>query len=148
MEDGMTSHHGMPSPAFNASGRMHTCRKMMMHMTFFWGKNTEVLFSGWPVTSSGMYALSLIFVFVLAIFVEYLSHSHLIKRNMSDVVTGLVQTCMHAVRVALAYMVMLAVMSFNGGVFLAAVAGHAVGFLFFGSWDSDDKSSDLPPMKC
>jgi copper transporter 1 len=38
---------------------------------------------------------------------------------------------MHAVSVGLAYMVMLAVMSFNGGVSIVAVAGHLVGFFFF-----------------
>ncbi|URE46034.1 Ctr copper transporter family [Musa troglodytarum] len=61
-------------------------------MTFFWGENVEILFSGWPGDRGfGMYLL--------------------------------------AVRMGLAYLVMLAVMSFNGGVLGAAVAGHALGFL-------------------
>ena len=130
---------------------------MMMHMTFYWGKDAQILFSGWPGTSPGMYALSVLLVFVLAVLVEWLSRSNLIKHGVfNDVVSGLVKTALHAVRMGLAYLVMLAVMSFNGGVFIAAVAGHAVGFLVFGTrvigsgrkGPEDEKPSDLPPMSC
>ncbi|KAJ8437896.1 hypothetical protein Cgig2_031412 [Carnegiea gigantea] len=107
---------------------------MMMHMTFYWGTDAQILFSGWPGTSPGMYALSLLVVFVLAVLVEWLSRSSLIKPGvLNDVVSGLVRTVLHALRMGLAYLVMLAIMSFNGGVFIAAVAGHAVGFLVFGT---------------
>uniref|UniRef100_A0A2P2MWZ4 Copper transport protein n=1 Tax=Rhizophora mucronata TaxID=61149 RepID=A0A2P2MWZ4_RHIMU len=130
-------------------------KMMLTHMTFFWGKNSEILFSGWPGTRGGMYALALVFVFVLGIIVEWLSHSKLIKPGTSNVAAGLVQTFLHGLRVGLAYLVMLALMSFNVGVFLAALAGHTLGFLVFGSRVFKDtkevpyqKSSDLPPMSC
>ncbi|KAI4382405.1 hypothetical protein MLD38_008375 [Melastoma candidum] len=129
-------------------------RHMMMHMTFFWGKNTEVLFDKWPGRSTGMYVLALAVVFVLCFIVEWLSHSRLLKhRPENKVAVGMVQTGMHTVRMGVAYMAMLAVMSFNGGVFLAAVAGHAVGFMVFGSTvfgkeTSENKTRDLPPMRC
>ncbi|XAR60664.1 hypothetical protein NMG60_11034128 [Bertholletia excelsa] len=136
-----------------AMPRMH---KMMMHMTFFWGKKAEILFSGWPGSHSGVYWLALVVIFAMAVLVEWLSYCRIIKDGSNRVAAGLIQTLMHAIRVGLAYMVMLGVMSFNGGVFLAAVAGHAVGFLFFGSRVFRqplvplpyEKSSDLPPMSC
>ncbi|KAF7153802.1 hypothetical protein RHSIM_Rhsim01G0233600 [Rhododendron simsii] len=145
----------MPPPANGTTTMLHP-HKMMMHMTFFWGKNAEILFSGWPGTSSGMYAVALMFVFVLSLLVEWLSHGNLIKDGSNQVAVGLVQTLIHAVRVGLAYMVMLAVMSFNGGVFVMAVAGHALGFFLFGSralkkaapTPSNGKTSDVPPMSC
>ncbi|KAK3206383.1 hypothetical protein Dsin_020429 [Dipteronia sinensis] len=149
---------GMASPpmSMNGTGGMMHRHKMMMHMTFFWGTNAEVLFSGWPGTSTKMYVLSLVFVFVLAILVEWLSSTHLIREGTNNVVAGMIQTVMHAIRVGLAYMVMLAVMSFNAGVFLAALAGHTLGFFVFGSRvfkkkagsPSYQKTSDLPPMSC
>ncbi|XWS74070.1 hypothetical protein CRYUN_Cryun02cG0183800 [Craigia yunnanensis] len=154
----MNHDHGMegmaspPQLTNGTSGMPH--HKMMMHMTFFWGKNTLILFSGWPGTRAGMYALALIFIFVLAFLVEWLSHSRFIKPGSNNVSAGLVQTFLHAMRVGLAYLVMLAVMSFNGGVFLAAVAGHTLGFLLFGSrvfnknTEMLSKTSDLPPMSC
>ncbi|XP_031286389.1 copper transporter 1-like [Pistacia vera] len=146
--DGMD--HGMASPPSSMNMNNNTGMIMTMHMTFFWGKNSQILFSGWPGTSSGMYALALIFVFVLAVLVEWLSHCRLIKPESNHVVAGFIQTSLHTMRVGLAYLVMLAVMSFNGGVFLIAVVGHTLGFLLFGSRlfkksTPPSKTSDLPP---
>ncbi|KAF3454624.1 hypothetical protein FNV43_RR05072 [Rhamnella rubrinervis] len=144
-------HDGMHD--MNGTEGMHDHKMMMMHMTFFWGKNAEILFSKWPGTRTGMYVLALIFVFVLSVLVEWLSHCRLIKPGSTQLAAGLIQTVLHAMRVGLAYMVMLAVMSFNVGVFLVAVAGHTVGFLLFGSRvfkksDTEKVGSDLPPMTC
>ncbi|XVF05424.1 hypothetical protein REPUB_Repub05bG0171000 [Reevesia pubescens] len=148
--------HGMNNKS--ADGTMHNHHKMMMHMTFFWGKNAEILFSAWPGTRTGMYVLALILVFFLAFLVEWISHSQLIKPGSTrHMAAGLVQTLLHALRIGLAYLVMLAIMSFNGGVFLAAVAGHTLRFLLFGSRvfkkssapaPTPGKTSDLPPMSC
>lgn len=154
---GMGSMGGMaPPPPMNMAGTMQHHEMMMMHMTFFWGKSTEILFSGWPGSSDKrphMYFVALLFVFVLSNLVEWLSHCQLMKPGSNHVAAGLVQTLLHALRVGLAYMVMLAIMSFNGGVFLAAVAGHTLGFLFFGSrvfkrTQNPAKTSDLPPSSC
>uniref|UniRef100_A0A0D3EUI6 Uncharacterized protein n=1 Tax=Oryza barthii TaxID=65489 RepID=A0A0D3EUI6_9ORYZ len=59
---------GMSPPAAGAAaqGGMGAMKSMRYtHMTFFWGKNSEVLFTMWPGTRGGMYALALIFVFAL-----------------------------------------------------------------------------------
>ncbi|PRQ34273.1 putative Ctr copper transporter [Rosa chinensis] len=150
------SHHDMgsmaPPPSMNGTTTMPH-QKMMMHMTFFWGTTAEVLFSRWPGTKTGMYYVALLFVFALAVLVEWLSHCRIIKVGSGHVAAGLIQTLLHCLRVGLAYMVMLAVMSFNAGVFLVAVAGHTLGFLLFGSRVfrkpvEDEKGSDLPPMSC
>ncbi|KAF5193830.1 Copper transporter [Thalictrum thalictroides] len=152
--DGM--HHDEMMRGHNTTnGTMH--HKMMMHMTFFWGKNAEVLFSGWPGTSVGMYVFALIIVFVLSMLIEWLSHSQFIKNSSSTshISAGIVQTVMHTIRVGLSYLVMLALMSFNGGIFLMAVAGHSLGFFIFGSRvfkhgdvGQYEKQTDLPPMTC
>ncbi|KAA8543809.1 hypothetical protein F0562_022014 [Nyssa sinensis] len=117
--------------------------KMMMHPTFFWGKSTG---------SFSSYVLDLIAVFVLSMLVEWLSHVRLIHTSKSNVNAGLLQTLMYGIRMGLAYLVMLAVMSFNLGILLAAVAGYSVGFLIFGSRVFDkspyENPSDLPPLNC
>ena len=130
---------------------------MMSQMTFYWGKSTEIFFSGWPGPSSGMYAVALVMVFVIATLVEWISHTKFINSTTNNkIVVGLLQTAMYGVRIGLAYLVMLAVMSFNVGVLLAAIAGYTTGFLLFGSRvfrDSSqmlpyEKASDLPPLNC
>ncbi|KAL2486427.1 Copper transporter 6 [Abeliophyllum distichum] len=123
----------------------------MMHMAFFWSKNAEILFSGWPGRRTGMYVLALIFIFVLCVIVEWLSHCKWIKG--SKLSGGLIQTAIYGLRMGLVYMVMLAVMSFNIGVFIVAVCGHTFGFFVFGSrvfkkTGEFGSISDLPPVSC
>ncbi|KAG6498001.1 hypothetical protein ZIOFF_045907 [Zingiber officinale] len=128
---------GMMAPP-PASSPAHPMGHGMMHMTFFWGQRAAILFSGWPGDRGlGMYLLALAFVLVLAVLEEALSAAS--QRFSWRQASGggsrgpaeaLLLTALHAVRLGLAYLVMLALMSFNGGVFLAAVVGHAIGFLF------------------
>jgi hypothetical protein len=111
-----------------------------MHTSFFWGHRVQVLFSNWPGNyrnGVGMYVLSLLVAAVLAALVEVLSAaSRGVSRRRSSrggsnaLLVSLLMTGIHAVKMGFSYLVMLAVMSFNGGVFLAVLAGHAAGFLF------------------
>ncbi|XP_059660812.1 copper transporter 1-like [Cornus florida] len=146
--------HG-PSPPTSNGTAATTMQKhhSLMHMTFFWGTDSLILFSGWPGTRPGMYALALVFVFVLSVLVEWLSHCNLLRDGSKDVGAGLVQTLMHTIRVGLANLLMLALMSFNVGVFIVVLAGHMLGFLFFRSRvfkksSHSGKTTDLPPMSC
>ncbi|XAR68882.1 hypothetical protein NMG60_11000286 [Bertholletia excelsa] len=117
-----------PPPVPNATaGHSHH------HVAFYWDDQAEVLFSGWPGDSPGMYALALLLVFALAALVEWLTHLELVKPGANRVASAFFRVGLHAIRAGIIYMVMLAVMSYNAGVFLAAVLGHAVGFLVFGS---------------
>ncbi|PHT39984.1 Copper transporter 6, partial [Capsicum baccatum] len=88
----------------------------MMHMTFFWGKNAEILFSGWPGYNNniGMYILALFVIFTIGFAIEWLSYTDYISRSENNVTAGLIQTLLYGVRIGCAYLVMLAVMSFNG----------------------------------
>ncbi|KAK4724973.1 hypothetical protein R3W88_027752 [Solanum pinnatisectum] len=108
-------------------------RTHLFHLSFYWGRNTLFLFPNWPGNSRGMYGLGLIFVFVLAILVEFFSNLKLVKPGSNRAAAVFFQAGVQAVRAGFAYMVMLAVMSYNGGVFIAAILGHAVGYVVFGS---------------
>ncbi|KAL6275752.1 hypothetical protein ACE6H2_019353 [Prunus campanulata] len=132
---------------------------MKTHFTYFLGNTTEIMFSGWPGQSLESYMLALVSVFLLSLVVEWLSHTKLIDGSTADnyVSDGLKQTLMYAIRVGLAYLVMLAVMSFNVGVLLAAISGYSVGFLIFGSKvfmrskkivPNMAQTDDLTPINC
>lgn len=125
-----TSHHNLgsvppPAPETNPAG------KTLVHKSLYWGDDAQVLFTGWPGTNSAMYALAVILVFFLAVIVEWLTYLNFMKQDAGNVATAVMQTVIYAVRTGLSYMVTLSVMSFNGGIFLAAVGGHAVGFVLF-----------------
>ncbi|PWA90275.1 copper transporter 1 [Artemisia annua] len=120
-------------------------KKMMTHMTFYWGKNAWILFQGWPGSNTGMYILALIFVFLLAIIMEWLTHTNLTPTQSNR----MVRTMIHTFRVVFSYLVMLSVMSFNIGVFVVAVLGHAFGYyLFLVLKKSPENDLEIPTMAC
>nr|XP_016434550.1 PREDICTED: copper transporter 6-like [Nicotiana tabacum] len=127
---GMGGEMSPPSP-MNSPAQNHMDNMGMTHMTFLWSKNAEILFSGWPGTRTGMYVLALILAFVLSVLVEWLPHCNYFKNGEAKNVFG--RTLVHGLRVTLAYLVMLALMSFNVGVFIVVVVGHVFGFFLFGS---------------
>lgn len=105
-------------------------KDMVTHMNLYWGKDVIILFQGWPSNNLGMYILALAFVFLLSATIEVLSIAPVVKQGTtkSPVIGGLTQTILYALRIGLSYLVMLSVMSFNLGIFIVAVAGHAFGF--------------------
>ncbi|KAG8371441.1 hypothetical protein BUALT_Bualt13G0087900 [Buddleja alternifolia] len=137
----------MVPPHHESNSTDHTMT--MMHMTFFWGKNAHILFAGWPGKRTGMYVLALIFIFLLSVIVEWLTHSRWIsdRESCGNNSRGVIRTIVHGLRIGLGYLVMLAVMSFNAGVFIVAVGGHTLGFFLFGSRLIFNKSAakDFPP---
>ncbi|KAL2907071.1 putative inactive shikimate kinase like 1 chloroplastic [Bienertia sinuspersici] len=121
-----------PSPLPSLSIPSRT-QPMVFHTAFYWGKAHQILFLGWPGSSTGMYVLALLLVFSLAVLVECLSYVQLVKPGSNRVGYCFFRTGMRAVRAGVAYMVILAVMSYNVGIFIAAIVGHAFGYLLFGS---------------
>ncbi|CAN4115995.1 unnamed protein product [Withania somnifera] len=101
---------------------------MVMQMNFYWGKDVTILFKGWPDNHLGMYILSLLFVFFMAFGVEIMSMGPrmIIKRSIAGVIQAGIY---YTVRMVLVYFVMLAVMSFNIGIFIVAILGHGLGFV-------------------
>ncbi|KAL6845223.1 hypothetical protein ACP4OV_024718 [Aristida adscensionis] len=155
---GMGGGGGMAAPPAAAGGGMRM-RMRYMHMTFYWGTKSEILFAGWPGARGGMYALALAAVFAAALLLELLGSRGLEARLPSAAASprraAAARAAVHAVRVGLAYLLMLALMSFNGGVLLVAVAGHAVGFLAFraglggdGRAQVEDGCKEVAPGPC
>lgn len=127
----------------------------MMHMTFYWGKDVTILFDFWRVHTWLWYVVSLLVVFLFSMLHEWLASQRSAlgakaeKGRMEDgddaripligtsgrkcLFTKVLEAFLFGVNVGLGYMLMLAAMSFNWGVFLAIVAGLAFGHFFFRS---------------
>eukprot|EP01018_Ginkgo_biloba_P008097 Gb_03879 [translate_table: standard] len=110
-----------------------------------------LLFDGWKTQTWPTYCLSLLAVFLFSVFHEYVVH---LRSRFKDISTGrgsggirapllgqsfrvytskIVESVLFGLNVGLGYMLMLAVMSFNGGVFSAAVLGFVFGHFIFRS---------------
>lgn len=126
-----------------------------MHMTFYWGTKVTLLFDFWKTESWLSYSLTLLFCFLFSAFYQYMEDRRLCVLAMGIIPppsdpasattpflhprlgTRLSKSARFATAVlfgvnsAIGYVLMLAVMSFNGGVLIAVVLGLAVGYFSF-----------------
>ncbi|RAL37945.1 unnamed protein product [Cuscuta campestris] len=135
----------------------------MMHMTFYWGKNVTVLFDFWKTDSWTSYALTLFVSFLFSVFYQYMedrrlrfriagssSSSGSDKENRAEAplirsagfrriaAARMTGALLFGISSGVGYLLMLAIMSFNAGVFIAVVVGLAVGHLLFRSGGDED----------
>lgn len=131
-----------------------------MHMTFYWSKKVTLLIDSWKTDSWTSYILSLLACLIVSIFYQLLENRRIRlklfasgKQFPAEIQTPLIQrklvgsraklgvklagAVLFGVSSAIGYFLMLSVMSFNGGVFIAIVVGLAIGYLFFRS-DGED----------
>ncbi|KAH6826345.1 copper transporter 5 [Perilla frutescens var. hirtella] len=140
----------------------------MMHMTFYWGRSVTILFDSWKTDSWLSYFLSLFAVFLFAVFYQYMEERRLRLKLLSVAKAApppsatetpllfhklrrrkwarhqFAGAILFGVNSAIGYFLMLAVMSFNAGVFVAVVVGLAVGYLLFRGGDEDVVHVDNP----
>ncbi|KAK1281380.1 Copper transporter 1 [Acorus gramineus] len=117
---------GGPNGAASTGGQASPMK--ILRMTFFWRKEEHTLFHGWPGEGLCSYVLALVAVFFASVAVGALGWS---TRFDEWDVPWLALTVLHASWIGLAYLVVLALVSLNVGVFVVALAGHAFGFLVF-----------------
>ncbi|KAK8597656.1 hypothetical protein V6N13_095056 [Hibiscus sabdariffa] len=122
----------------------------MMHMTLYWGKDVTLLIDSWKTDSWLSYLLTLLACFIFASFYQYMEDRRLRFRSLASPDGASVPllpnyrssakfatALLFGINSAVGYLLMLAIMSFNGGVFLAIVLGLAVGYFLFRSADDE-----------
>ncbi|XP_013616439.1 PREDICTED: copper transporter 5 [Brassica oleracea var. oleracea] len=135
----------------------------MMHMTFYWGIKATILFDFWKTDSWLSYILTLLACFVFAAFYQYLENRRLQFKSLSSTrgvsaplipksgtrsAAKAASVLLFGVNAAIGYLLMLAAMSFNGGVFIAIVVGLTAGYLVFRSDDDGANAEAENPCAC
>ena len=98
---------------------------VVMDMYFYMGKSVVFLISDWTCTSAGVFLILCVVSFALAMAYQFLTT---VKNTQNE----LKYTLVSMVRTLLAYVLMLILMTFNGGLFMSIILGHAVGYGLFG----------------
>ncbi|KAI4380807.1 hypothetical protein MLD38_006955 [Melastoma candidum] len=126
-------------------------KEKMMHMTMYWSRYVTLLVDQWKTDTWTGYLLTLIACFLSASFYQYLENLRLrsltsasdpvsvplivkLRRNRA---ARAASSALFGMSSAVGYLLMLAIMSFNGGVFLSIVAGLSVGYYVFRSIPDD-----------
>ncbi|XP_054819410.1 copper transporter 5.1-like [Prosopis cineraria] len=127
----------------------------MMHMTFYWSYKVTLLIDSWKTRSWTSYTLSLLACLLASAFYQYLENRRIRLKlilygkpsQTPQIRTPLLQSnlagekvklevkfagaILFGVNSAIGYLLMLAIMSFNGGVFVVIVVGLSIGYFFF-----------------
>ncbi|BAT78184.1 hypothetical protein LR48_Vigan04g216300 [Vigna angularis] len=126
----------------------------MMHMTFYWSRKVNLLIDSWRTEDWTHYLLTLLACLMVSAFYQLIENCRIRLKLIgagkpfpSEIQTPLLQRKLTGngdklgVKVAgailfglssvIGYLLMLSVMSFNGGVFVAIVVGLVVGYFFF-----------------
>ncbi|KAL2607880.1 hypothetical protein R1flu_026453 [Riccia fluitans] len=133
----------MPSAPSSDDNMSHDMTMHMMQMTFYWGKRAHILFDGWSTNNLEKYLFSLLGIFFIAIFHEWLatfraSATSFVRASKETnnlkspfLLHRLFLTGLFAVHAITGYALMLMVMTFNGGIFIVIIAGLSVAHFFF-----------------
>ncbi|GJP48930.1 hypothetical protein CLOM_g8204 [Closterium sp. NIES-68] len=140
----------------SATGGSGSMSMMMMQMWFYWGPKVTILFENWTTSGWGFYLLACFLVVVFCVLHEFLTSFRLklsatrrcrvkdAEQGASDgagkkahqwrsLLDRLAVTAIYALNLTFSYAIMLIVMSFNIGLFIAVVLGLTIGFFFFGA---------------
>jgi copper transporter 1 len=128
----------------------------MMHMTIYWGIKVTLLVDWWKTKTWTSYLFTLLVCFLFSAFYQYLE-GHRLRFKSSTANTSytppiaapllsklgrtrpvvspacLTATLLFGANMAIGYLLMVAIMSCNGGVFLAIVLGQSFGYYLFRS---------------
>lgn len=142
-----------------------------MHMTLYWGKDVTLLIDSWKTDSWLSYFLTLLACFLFSSFYQYMEDRRLRFRSLASSNSNsnpsqptststatdsaavpllpkyrrsakFASAVLFGINSAIGYLLMLAIMSFNGGVFLAIILGLSVGYLIFRFTDEETPKVD------
>mmetsp|Transcript_3927 Transcript_3927/g.5099 ORF Transcript_3927/g.5099 Transcript_3927/m.5099 type:complete len:130 (+) Transcript_3927:72-461(+) len=108
---------------------------MEMVMYFSWSTKTTVLFNWWETNTTTEYIFTLLAWFVLGVLLEFFGYllRDPLKRNLTSnpLLSRFYFTTIYFAKVTLAFAIMLALMSYNVGLFLVIIFGIATGHTLF-----------------